>query len=107
MDNLFVAVTAIGITPVLLIIALLVRNAGSARIVTFLPPGSDPQTAQRNRHVGNVLLALPIICGGLGGAALVHRELAGWLMALLVLLFLVVIAIAVVRANQPDRASSP
>ncbi len=99
MDSLFLTVCAIGVSPLLLIVALLVRNAGNARIVTFLPPGSDEEVARHNRRVGNVLLSLPLICGGLGGAALIHRDIAGWLMALMVALCLIAVAVAVVLAN--------
>jgi hypothetical protein len=98
--DLLLAVAGLAISPMLLILALLVRGAGPRRIVTFLPPGGEAETTRLNRRVGNVLLALPLCTAGFGTTAVAFPENAGWLVALMVLLFLVVVMAAVIVANS-------
>jgi hypothetical protein len=101
---MLLAVAGLAVSPMLLILALLVRGAGPKRIVTFLPPGGEAETTRLNRRVGNVLLALPLCTAGFGTTAVAFPENAGWLVALMVLLFLVVVMAAVIVANlYPKR----
>ena len=100
MDPVFTAVTAIGASPLLLILALLVRGAGGVRIVTFLPPGSNEEIARLNRRVGNVLLLLPLNCAGFGAAGLAFREIAGSLVAAMAVLFLLIVFTAVIVGHR-------
>lgn len=97
---LYLAVCGIAISPILLIFALLVRNAGPRSILTFLPPGGAVETSRLNRRVGNVMLALPLCTAAFGTTAVAFPEFAGWLVAAMVLFFLLDVAAAVLVAHS-------
>jgi hypothetical protein len=95
----FFSVLAIGVSPILLVVAIMVRNGGHARAVTFLPPASKGSLASLNKRIGNILLLLPVNCMGFGGAALMYPEHATVLITILLVLFLLIVFASIVVAQ--------
>jgi len=62
MEITFLAVLALGITPVLLVAALAVRFGGKAPVLNFVDYAAYKNPVALNKKVGNILLLLPCCC---------------------------------------------
>jgi|GEM_PF-3771295 len=99
MEITFLAVLALGITPVLFIAALAVRFGGKAPVLNFVDYSAYKNPAALNKKVGNILLLLPLLSFITGSVTLAFPEFGLLCVVSFIPLFLAVIAYAVVSAN--------
>jgi len=66
----------LGLAPLLLLVALAVRQGGQARSLNLVDYSRVENPAALHRWAGNRLLALPILSATLGAAALKQPDLA-------------------------------
>lgn len=94
------SVLLLGITPLLLVVALAVRFAKRAPVLSNVPYDNVSDREALHRRVGNKLFALPIaslLCGGLG---LYDPGRAGIYLACFVCVFLLSVGYVIAVANR-------